>query len=112
MSIQIKLLSLYRNKEQHKCLDMVTKTEKAIALFQQGNYLPAFKIFSRFRRFSNDELRIIQIAHECYSGNASFYVSLGIDVEVYISRAVECISKKYIFQSSINCVKDNGKKLA
>ncbi len=93
------MLSLYRNKEYHKCLDMVTKTEKAIMLFKQGDYVSAFKIFSRFRGFSKDELRIIQIAHECYSGNSSFYVSLGIDVDECISRAIECISKKYIFQS-------------
>lgn len=81
---------------------MVTKTEKAIMLFKQGNYLSAFKIFSRFRGFSKDELRIIQIAHECYSGNTSFYASLGIDVDECINSAIECISKKYLSDTSSN----------
>lgn len=74
---------------------MITKTEKAISLFKQGNYLPAFKMFSKFQGFTKDERRIIQIAHECFSGNATFYISLGINTDECINAAIECIYKRY-----------------
>lgn len=74
---------------------MITKTEKAISLFKQGDYLPAFKIFSKFRGFSKEERRIIQIAHECFSGNTAFYVSLGINTEECVNAAIECLYNRY-----------------
>lgn len=74
---------------------MTTKTETAIRCFQQGETKKALKILSKFRGFSKEEQRCLQIASECYSGNRLFYESLGIDVEKILSEATECIEKRY-----------------
>ena len=74
---------------------MVTKTEQAITAFSNGNIKDAFRLITRFRGFSNEEKRCIQIAYECLSGKESFYISLGIDTASMIDKAIEYVSAKY-----------------
>ena len=74
---------------------ITTKTETAIRYYQQDDIGKAIKIFSKFHGFSKDEQRCLQIANECYSGNRSFYESLGIDVEKVLSEATAFIEKRY-----------------
>lgn len=77
----------------------MTKTETAIRYFQQGEIGKAIKILSTFHGFSKEEKRCLQIASECYSGNRSFYESLGIDVEKVLLEATACIEKRYNLNS-------------
>ncbi len=78
---------------------MITKTEIAKRYFQQGDIGKAIKILSKFHGFSKEELRCLQIASECYSGNRAFYESLGIDIENVLSEATAFIEKRYNLNS-------------
>lgn len=74
---------------------MMTKTEIAKRYYQQGDIGKAVKTLSKFHGFSKEEKRCLQIASECYSGNRSFYESLGIDIEKVLLEAIVCIEKRY-----------------
>lgn len=78
---------------------MMTKTEIAKRYFQQEDIRKAIKILSKFHGFSKEELRCLQIASDCYSGNGAFYESLGIDVEKVLLEATACIEKRYNLNS-------------
>jgi len=55
-----------------------TKTDKARRLIVEGKTKEALRIVKKFdRRYSPDELRVLQIAYECFSGNEKFYLDLG-----------------------------------
>lgn len=74
----------------------MSKTDEAIWLLRNGKLQEALAIISKFRiGFSADEKRTIEIAHECLSGNASFYESIGIDTDEYISKAKDIVCMKY-----------------
>lgn len=76
---------------------MITKTEKAISLFQSGCLKEAFAIFRTFRiGFTKEERRTLQIASESLTGNASFYQQIGIDTDFMISESIEIITEKYL----------------
>ena len=75
---------------------MKTKTYKAIALYKAGEYKKALAIFSTFRiGFTEDERRTLKIAHECYSGQSSFYEQLGISAEDEKSKSLKIIERRY-----------------
>jgi len=77
----------------------MTKTSKALALFEKGCIRESLMIFRNFKiGFSKNERRTLQIACECMSGNAAFYNSLGIDTRRVINEAKCIIKKKYDFQ--------------
>lgn len=78
---------------------MITKTDMAILYYQQGEIGKAIKILSKFHGFSKEEQRCLQIASDCYSGNRSFYESLGIDVAKVLSEATSYIEKRYNLKS-------------
>ena len=71
----------------------------AILYYQQGEVGKAIKILSKFHGFSKEEQRCLQISSDCYSGNRSFYESLGIDVAKVLSEATSYIEKRYNLKS-------------
>ena len=77
---------------------METKTNKAIHLFQAGDYKAAFRLFSGFKMgFSDGTRRNIQIAYECIGnpGRCSFYKSIGVDHKQAEKDAILEIKRKY-----------------
>lgn len=75
---------------------MDTKTAKAKEYLRQGMFEKALSIICRFRLgFTKEEKRILLIAHESLSGHSSFYKSIGIDTNLYISKAREIVNNKY-----------------
>lgn len=81
---------------------MITKTEKAISLFQSGCLKEALAIFRTFRiGFTKEERRMLQIASESLTGNESFYQQIGIDTDSMISRSVEIITEKYLSNEKV-----------
>ena len=74
---------------------MKTKTNKAISLFQCGDFKSALAIFSTFRiGFTKEERRTLKIAHECLSGNAGFYQQIGIDANKEIEKSKSILLSK------------------
>jgi hypothetical protein len=74
----------------------ITQTEKAIKFYKEDNIKASFRIFKTFKMgITKDEKRTIKIAHECVSGNDSFYKSLGIDCDKEISKARKIIETKF-----------------
>lgn len=77
---------------------MATKTKIAISLFQQGKIKASMVLFSRFKiGFTREQHRMIEIARECIDDDriASFYKSIGIDVDAMIDEAKHLIKTKY-----------------
>ena len=71
-----------------------TKTDKARRLILDGKTKDALRIVKKFdRRYSPDELRILQIAYECFSGNEQFYVNLGQDTANIKDKAIALLNK-------------------
>ena len=76
---------------------MESKTSIARGLFECGDYVAALRICRGFRLgISKEDRRIMQIAYESLTGNASFYQSLGIDTAQAIEQS-KLIVKKVIF---------------
>jgi hypothetical protein len=76
---------------------MKTKTDKALSLFQCGDFKAALAIFSTFRMgFTKEEQRTLQIASESLAGNLSFYRQLGIDIDKEIEKSKSIITSKYL----------------
>lgn len=73
----------------------MTKTEQALSAFRNGSLKEAFRLMFRFKGFSPEEQRSIQIAYECMAGKASFYASLGISADEITGKAIDCVSKRY-----------------
>ena len=68
---------------------METKTSKAIRLYKEGKLKSSLKIFKGFNmRFSEQEIRTLEIAYEIETGFGSFFSELGIntDIETLIFR--------------------------
>lgn len=75
---------------------METKTEKAKELFIYGDRVGAIRIFSSFRLgFTKEEKRTLKIAHECQTGHADFYQSIGVDTNEIWTKAKQIIKNKY-----------------
>lgn len=75
---------------------METKTSQAIALLKAMKVREALRIFKTFRAgFSKEEHRTIEIAYECMTGKASFYMLLGICPETVCREAIAIITTKY-----------------
>lgn len=76
---------------------IVKKTELARKMFNEGDFLGALRICRNFRLgLTKEERRVMQIAYESLTGNASFYQSLGIDTAQAIEQS-KLIVKKVIF---------------
>lgn len=76
-------------------MEIKTKTEQAIDAFKQGSLKHAFRMMFRFRGFTKEEKRVIQIAYECMAGKEAFYVSLGINPGTIITQAIDSVSRRY-----------------
>ncbi len=76
---------------------METKTQKFRRLFKEEKYREALKVIKSFRRgFEANELRTLNIAWECVSGNDSFYRQLGFNPDKVKGEAYE-IMRKYVY---------------
>lgn len=74
----------------------MNKTDKAIGLLREGRMTEALAIIKTFRiGFTKEEHRTIVIAYESLVGHSSFYENIGIDTQLFISRAREIIRNKY-----------------
>lgn len=74
----------------------ISKTAQALQRYKAGDLKGALSIFATFRRdFSQEEKRVIQIAHETISGHGKFYQSIGIDTRQCLECAKELIKNKY-----------------
>ena len=74
----------------------MNKTDKAIGLLREGRLTEALAIIKTFRiGFTKEEHRTIEIAHESLVGHSSFYENIGIDTQLFISRAQEIVRNKY-----------------
>jgi len=61
---------------------METKRDKARNLIKEGKVKESLRIVKVFDKiYSKDELRVLQIAYECYSSKESFYRQIGIDTD-------------------------------
>ena len=75
----------------------MTKTEKAVALWKEGEVKKALAIFVTFKiGFSKAEQRTLQIANECLAGHVGFYSQLGIDIKQELKKAREIINTRYL----------------
>ena len=83
-------------------MEIKTKTAQAIEAFKNGSLKQAFRLMLRFRGFSKEEKRAIQIAYECMAGKEAFYVSLGINPEEIIGKAAEYVSLRYHISSNLH----------
>lgn len=80
----------------------ITKTNKALDLFRGGLYKDCFVILSTFKLgWSKEEIRTIQIAKECLTGNSAFYMQLGIDVDGIVNEAINLVARKYNITNKI-----------
>lgn len=74
-----------------------TKTKQLIDKFKSGDIKSAIKILSGFRiGITKEQRRVLEIAKDCNSGNASFYKQIGIDTEFIMNEA------KHILENYIN----------
>ena len=81
---------------------MTTKTSRAIEFMRNGDWKNALAIFSTFRvGFTRDEVRSMEIAHECLCGHDAFYRSIGVDVDTEIAKSKEFLQKKYTLMHKI-----------
>lgn len=75
---------------------MDTKTSQAVSLFTSGNTVEALKIFKSFKiGFTNEERRIVAIAHESLTGHEEFYKSIQVDTATIKAKAIQIIKQKY-----------------
>jgi len=73
---------------------MKSKRDKTRDFIISGDYKKAIKNAKGFDRIYNkDEIRVLQIASECLSGNTSFYLSLGYNIDNIVSEAKELLNK-------------------
>ena len=73
-----------------------TKTEQVKAFVAKQEWAKAIKIAATFKvGFTKEEKRIMEIAKEAFTGHASFYKSLGIDVEAMQVQAIAIVSNMY-----------------
>lgn len=73
-----------------------TKTEQVKAFIAKGDYAKAIKVASSFKiGFTKEEQRIMQIAKEAFTGHASFYKQLGIDVDAMKLQAIAIVNNMY-----------------
>ena len=76
---------------------MITKTQTAISLFQNGEEAKALSIFKTFKLgLTKDERDTLTIAHEITAGKSDFYESLGYDSDEVLTKAREIIKLKYL----------------
>lgn len=84
---------------------METKTSKATTLLRSGNLKEALSIFRTFRiGFTKEERRILQIADEVLSGNASLYQQIGIDATKEVEKSLQLLFVKYLYSNKLNKV--------
>lgn len=75
---------------------MTTKRQQAADFFTAGKFKKALRIYRTFKdRFTAQELRSIEIAHESLSGHAGFYAGLGVDTNAAMEQAKAVISNKF-----------------
>ena len=75
---------------------MTTKRQQAADYFRAGNFKNAFRIYRTFKdKYSEQELRAVEIAYESLTGKSAFYLSLGIDTAEMHKQAVTIISNKF-----------------
>lgn len=78
-------------------MERESKTARGVQCLKEGNLRGALSIFATFRYdFSKEERRIIQIAHECWTGHEHFYQSLGIDTCSIIAKAKVILERRYL----------------
>lgn len=76
---------------------METKTQKFIMLFKEQKYKEALRIIKSFRKvLCEEDIRILNIAWECISGNESFYRQLGMNTDKLKGDAYD-IMVKYVY---------------
>ena len=76
---------------------METKTQKFMRLFKEQKYKEALKVIMIFRRVLREEdIRILNIAWECISGNEAFYRQLGLNTDKVKGDAYD-IMIKYVY---------------
>lgn len=74
----------------------MTKTDKAIRRFREGNIKGALAIFSTFRiGFTKEERDTLCLAYESLTGHSKFYESLGINTSEAIRKATSIIEQRY-----------------
>ena len=72
----------------------MTTRGKAREFIQQRNYKQALKLCKGFDQLYNKpEIRILQIAYECYSGNEQFYKSIDIKVNQIKKEAIDLLTR-------------------
>lgn len=73
---------------------METTREKARRFLSELKIKEALKECGKFDvTYSKEELRIIEIAYECYTGNSKFYKSLGINIHQNIKDAIDLMQR-------------------
>ena len=73
---------------------METTRDRARKFIEQRNIKEALKLCRGFDRIYNkSEIRILQIAYECYTGKSDFYRSLGINVAQNIKESINLLKR-------------------
>jgi hypothetical protein len=72
------------------------KIDILLDCIRKGDKPNSIKLVSSFNRgVTKEEMRIIEIAAECYKGLENFYKELGYDIEEYKEKAWRAIIKNY-----------------
>jgi len=73
---------------------MKTKRDKTRDLIRDNETKKALKNCKGFDLiYSKNEIRIISIAYECFSGNEAFYKALGVNTDEAKEQAKELLNK-------------------
>ena len=76
---------------------MKTKTEKAIELYQSGNFTKALAIFKTFRlNLTKEERDTLITTHEFLNGSEAFYTQMGYNIEELEKQSKQIIENKLI----------------
>lgn len=71
-----------------------TKRQQLKDLLKKGDTKNALRIAKGLDvTFSKEEIRVIDIAYECFSGKESFYRQLGENVSMIKNKAISLLSK-------------------
>lgn len=75
---------------------ILTKTEKAIKIFESGDKKSALALFKTFKMGVNkEEQKVLQIAHEMLSGKEKFYNALGYSLPDIMGKADSIINNNW-----------------
>ena len=86
---------------------METTRDKARKFIKERNYKEALKLSRKFDKiFNTNEIRILEIAYECLTGNEDWYKKLDINTAQILKESIDLLDR---LLSPIYCINTKGK---